>query len=129
VKLVGGYILDIGCPLGHGGFQAQRAQDPRLAEFRLWTDQEGQKVVNDYFRDGVAHCPVDGTEVEVQQNGEGHRADSVAMSLKSRTRLRRPDVPKDGLSRLGIAEHRAELTKGGRHQLSVRRKGDAADDF
>jgi hypothetical protein len=67
----GHYVLSGHCPRECGQFQMQRQLDPLLNGFRDWTDAEGLQVINDYFENGTARCPVDNSIVEVRENEYG----------------------------------------------------------
>lgn len=64
----GQYTLHAQCPRQCGRFQAERGDDPRSGSFRPWTDKEGPAVINDHFRNDPTICPVDGSQLTVQES-------------------------------------------------------------
>jgi hypothetical protein len=64
---IGGYLLFARCPRGCGGFDLNSGQDPRKGQFRNWTEEEANAVLNDYFRNQRPSCPVDGAEVQMTE--------------------------------------------------------------
>jgi hypothetical protein len=44
--------------------------DPRLAEFREWTDDEKQRLVDDHFQGRQTRCPVDGAAIRPSSDGD-----------------------------------------------------------
>jgi hypothetical protein len=60
----GDYSLFLECPLGCGQLMRNRAEDP-LYPFRQWTAHEIDQVIKDYFRNGIALCPVDDTSLHI----------------------------------------------------------------
>lgn len=44
--------------------------DPRLPEFREWTDDEKQEMVDRHFQGGPVNCPIDGTPIRPSPLGD-----------------------------------------------------------
>lgn len=71
-NFIGGhYVLAGHCPRECGHLQMQRQLDPMLHQFRDWTDEEGEKLINEYFENGSARCPVDHSLVEFHEHEYG----------------------------------------------------------
>jgi len=57
----GGYIIAANCPNGHGELRMHRSDDPKAAQFRAWTHDEFEVLVQDHVSRNRSVCPIDGT--------------------------------------------------------------------
>lgn len=62
----GSYFLTAGCPRCGSRLRMGREDDTRRQDFRQWTDQEKQRLVEDYFQQRAGDYPVCGASVHMQ---------------------------------------------------------------